>query len=114
MGDREDTLRWLRGADCRAVTTAERRIVERLVLEGRAQWVDTSRTRAAAGRDAGTGRLRALGVPVQVCPVCGGKGAYTPVGTSLALDATCTACGWHFTTASRRALLAALTRPDGQ
>ena len=42
------------------------------------------------------------------CPICGGAGLRIP--DMLALDCTCTACGWHYTSARSRSLLRALTR----
>lgn len=41
----------------------------------------------------------------QPCPICGGAGCIDRPGAAL-MDATCTACGWHYTTPGRRLDLA--------
>jgi hypothetical protein len=40
--------------------------------------------------------------PAPACPVCGGDG-HRDAPELRMLDATCTACGWHFTSKPRRA-----------
>jgi uncharacterized protein (DUF983 family) len=48
---------------------------------------------------------------VPLCPICGGEG--TRRTDMLALDCTCRACGWYYTSTRSRSLLRALTRPEG-
>jgi hypothetical protein len=51
--------------------------------------------------------------PIQPCPVCGARGRLRAKAVGLALDATCTDCGQHYTTTARQCILRALTgRPD--
>ncbi len=44
MADREDILRWLSARRWRCVPPSVQRIVERLVLEGKAEWLPSPRT----------------------------------------------------------------------
>jgi hypothetical protein len=48
---------------------------------------------------------------VKPCPVCGGRGRQA-VPDLAQLDATCSACGWHYTT-RREGLEATTTPPSG-
>jgi uncharacterized protein (DUF983 family) len=46
------------------------------------------------------------------CPICGAQGERDMARGRLALDCTCTECGWHYTSAWARAILRACTRPE--